>query len=192
MTDLVMGEVRDYLLDQADAQSSKGTKPARGGSAFGGRVGTKRAVVGIGRKAWGKMVRQEYLQSLREQGILLDQQATVWARARTGLWVALPASSESGRGAWFLGLKESLVLERLSNGEVGLVLLCQPKSGSMIDFVIPPQKTREIAPSLPKSKGELKFNIGSDYRLGLNGREPLDLSPYIHMVNVFRGSTRGL
>ena len=88
---------------------------------------------------------------------------------------------------WFLGLPENEVLERIRNGGVAVVLLCQSATGSILDFVLPPSKVQELVHTLSKSAGQLKFNVkkvGNRYHLVIPGRSLLDVSEYKGKLSV--------
>jgi len=134
----------------------------------------------------GKVLRGNYVSDLQKKGKRIEQVDGVWAKTPEGLWVAIPFATERRDKFWFLGLPERDVLEKVNQGGVSVILLCQSKSGSILDFVIPPNKIREIAGNLSKSKGQLKFNLRKDngrYLLVIPGRSPLDVSPFLGIVS---------
>jgi len=143
---------------------------------------------GLTAKERGKLSRENYVAALGKEGKPIEQVDGVWAKTAGGLWVAMPFATERKDNFWFLGLPENIVIERINEGGVAVVLLCQSRSGSTLDFVIPPDKIREILGSLSKSKGQLKFNLRKDdgrYLLVIPGRSPLDVSPFLGVVSTF-------
>ncbi len=144
---------------------------------------------GVTSREWAKQLRERYVSELGKNAIQLDQVESVWAKTPTGLWVAIPFSTERRPDRWFLGLPERDLLERMHNGGAVVVLLCQSKSGPILDFVIPPQKIKEIVPKLSKSAGQLKFNlkkVGQRYLLVMPGISPVDVSDYKGKVSILR------
>jgi len=140
-------------------------------------------------KERGQRLRENYVLELQKNGIPIDQVDGVWAKTRAGLWVAIPTATERRPNRWFLGLPENVVRERIHKGGVAVVLLCQSKSGSTLDFVIPSGKIQEIADNLSKSKGQLKFNLsklGNHYHLVMPRSSPLDVSDYKGEVAIFQ------
>ena len=138
--------------------------------------------------ARGKLLRENYVAALKKEGKHIEQVDGVWARTAGGLWVAIPFATERRDNHWFLGLPEHAVLERIHGGEVAIVLLCQSKSGSTLDFVMPPEYIQEIVGSLSKSKGQFKFNLRKDngrYLLVIPGRNLMDVSHFLGKVSTF-------
>ena len=139
-------------------------------------------------RARGKLLRENYVAALKKEDKPIEQVDGVWARTAGGLWVAIPFATERRDNFWFLGLPENDLLERIHGGGVAVVLLCQSKSGSTLDFVIPPDYIQEIVGSLSKSKGQLKFNLRKDdgrYLLVIPGRSPQDVSHFLGKVSTF-------
>lgn len=138
----------------------------------------------------GRRVRESYISGLQQNGIKIDQVDAVWAKTAVGLWVAVPFATERAPNRWFLGLPEKKVRERIRNGGVSIVLLCQPESGSTLDFVLPPSRVQEIVDKSSKSKGDLKFNVrkvgNRYYYLGMTDDVPLDVSEFKGKVSVFQ------
>jgi len=141
-------------------------------------------------KERGKRLRVTYLEELRANGVEVTQVDSVWAKTAAGVWAAIPTATMEWRPSrWFLGLPETKVRERIGQGGVIIVLLCQAESGSRLDFIIPPQVVQELLPRLSRSAGQLKFNlkqVGNQYQLVLPRSTPLDVSSYKGNISVFR------
>jgi len=132
-------------------------------------------------------LRQSYLLELEQHGIMLNRAGTVWTRTKAGMWVALPLAQESDN-RWFLGLRESEIYERNSDGAVTIILLCA-RSGVLLDFVLPPHKVQELLPLLSKSKDGIKFNLkksGLRYMLELPRLTATDVTEYRHKISVLK------
>ena len=141
-------------------------------------------------KERGKQLRESYIYKLHENGILIEQYDRLWSETSKGFWVAIPTATNEWRpGRWFLGLPENKVLERINNRGVVIILLCQTASGSILDFVIPPNKLDSIIPKLSRSKGQLKFNVknvGNRYQLVIPNDIPLDLTSFKGDISILR------
>ncbi|MBI4216014.1 MAG: hypothetical protein HY687_01270 [Chloroflexi bacterium] len=138
----------------------------------------------------GKRLREHYLADLAQKGIPLHHAGGIWAKTADGLWVAVPCATEVNRNAWFPGLTENELFQKKSHeAKVAVVLLCQARSGAVLDCVLPPQKVREMVPRLSKSRGQVKFNLkkaGNRYLLGMrSGVEPLDVTEYMGATAIF-------
>ncbi len=140
-------------------------------------------------KERAKRLRESYVSELQKNGIRINQVDTVWAKVGD-LWVAIPTATEGSSGHWFLGLAGDKVRERIKEGGVAVVLLCQSASGSRLDLVIPAHIVEEIIPKLSKdSYGQIKFNVkkvGNRYQLVLPRSSPLDVSGYKGEVSIFQ------
>ena len=145
---------------------------------------------GKGKKERGRKLRESYISDLQQSGIQIYQAGGQWAKTANNLWVAIPTATIEWRtGRWFLGLSEDKLIERIRDGGVVVVLLCLTQSGSRLDFVIPSQIVKDIAPKLSKSKGEVKFNIKEvdhRYYLVLPEINPLDISSYMGNISILR------
>jgi hypothetical protein len=138
-------------------------------------------------KELGMRARENYVAHLQQYGIRIDQIDKVWAKTSTNSWVAIPFATERRANRWFLGLPEKEVIERVRNGELAIILLCQSVSGSLLDFVLPPSKVQEIATQLSKSQGQLKFNLkklGNRYHLVIPNHSTVDVSDYKSKVSI--------
>jgi len=144
-----------------------------------------------GKRERGKQLRQSYLAWLQQNGILIEPFDNVWAETPKGLWVAIPtATIESRPGRWFLGLPENRVFEKIKNGSIVIILLCQSATGSRLDFVIPPNVVSKVAAELSTSKGQLKFNVkkvGNRYYLVIpHNNGDVDISGYKGNISILR------
>ncbi len=139
-------------------------------------------------KEMGMRVRESYISKLQHSGVQIDQVDRIWAKANGNLWVAMPFATERRPNRWFLGLPESEVFERVRNGGLAIVLLCQSNMGDTLDFVLPPIKVEEMASQLSKSQGQLKFNlkkVGNRYQLVIPDRGTVDVSEYRGNASIF-------
>ena len=139
-------------------------------------------------KERGRLIRESYVAKLEQKGIHIKHVDKVWAKTPSR-WVGIPFATERRPNRWFLGLPENKVLERIHNDGVVVVLLCQPMSGPVLDFIFPPSKLQEIVNLLSKSKGQLKFNVkrvGNRYFLVLPRHSTLDISAYKDNLSVLQ------
>jgi hypothetical protein len=140
-------------------------------------------------KEMGMRVRESYISQLQHSGVKIDQVDRIWAKAYGNLWVAMPFATERRPNRWFLGLSESEVFERIRNGGLAIVLLCQSDMGDTLDFVLPPSKVKETASQLSKSQGQLKFNlkkVGNRYHLVIPNHGTVDVSDYRGNVSILQ------
>jgi len=139
-------------------------------------------------KELGMRARETYISQLQQNGVQISQVDRVWAKAKN-LWIAIPFATERRPNRWFLGLPESEVLERIHNGRLAVVLLCQTSLGSTLDFALPPSEVQEVVPHLSKSQSGLKFNlkkVGNRYHLVIPGHGTVDVSDYKGQVSIFQ------
>ena len=143
-----------------------------------------------GKKERGKQLRKNYISELQQNGILIEPFDNIWAETAKGLWVAIPTANMEWRPRrWFLGLPEDKVRERISEGGVVIILLCQSAVGSRLDFVIPPNIVETIVDKLSKSKGQLKFNVktvGNRYYLVIPDVNDIDISDYKGEISILQ------
>jgi len=122
-----------------------------------------------------------YVHELIKNGIIVSQYGKVWAKTNSGMWVAMPLATERHPDRWFLGLSETEVIKKNNAGGVTIILLCQSDEGSLLDFVIPASKVKELLPKLSKSKDQLKFNLKKErlhYYLTLPDTQPMDITEF--------------
>jgi hypothetical protein len=143
---------------------------------------------GKGKKERGRKLRKSYISELQQKGILVEPFDHVWAETSIGWWVAIPTATMEWRpGRWFLGLSEDRVREKIEQGGVVIILLCQPESGLRLDFVLPPNIVKEIIDKLSKSKGELKFNVrkvGNRYILVIPDKNNIDITDFKGSIDI--------
>jgi hypothetical protein len=163
------------LVNRAEDSSDLVTRKETPSTIYGNRTVTS--------KEKGRRRREAYIATLVRDGLEIRLIDGVWARTSLDLWVPLPFATEGDGNRWFLGLPQQELEERAHNESVAVVLLCEPRQGPMLDFVIPPYKVQEVLPVLSKSKnGQVKFNIkkvGSGYHLLIPGGHHLDISDYL-------------
>ncbi|MBM3142295.1 MAG: hypothetical protein FJ005_04510 [Chloroflexi bacterium] len=183
-------DVIRYLLEDPDVKEAvvklfidKLGKPHEGRNS-GGSIS-----LGVtSNKEMGMRVRESYISRLQHSGVQIDQVDRIWAKAYSNLWVAIPFATERRPNRWFLGVPESEVFERIRNGGLAIVLLCQSDVGDTLDFVLPPSKVEEMASQLSKSRGQLKFNlkkVGNRYHLVIPDHGTVDVSDYRGNVSIF-------
>lgn len=138
-------------------------------------------------KELGRRLREDYIVQLRNRGVKIERDKGVCARTTGGVW-AIPFATERRPNRWFLGLPEADILQKLSNSNLGVVLLCQAESGALLDFMIPHDILQKLVGSLSKSKGQLKFNLkkaGDRYWLVNPGVSDFDVSDFLGAVSAF-------
>jgi hypothetical protein len=143
----------------------------------------------VSNKELGMRVRGSYLSKLRQNGIPIDQINRVWAKTTSDLWVGTPFATERRLNRWFLGLPESEVFAHLHNRGLVVILLCQSRLDTLLDFVLPSNLVNKIAYQLSKSHGQLKFNLkklGDRYQLVIPGHGTIDVSSYKSEFSVLK------
>lgn len=180
-----------YMLEDPDVKDAMvkllvdGLGKSREGQNFGNSLGLEI----ISSKELGMRVREGYISQLQQCGVRIEQVDGVWAKTPTDLWVAIPFAKEQRPNRWFLGLTETKVIKRMSNGGTAIVLLCQLNTGDTLDFVLPQSKVQEIVPHLSKSQDQLKFNlkkVGSRYHLVIPSKPTVDVSDYRGAVSILQ------
>ncbi|MCL4534558.1 MAG: hypothetical protein M1370_05285 [Bacteroidetes bacterium] len=137
----------------------------------------------------GEQERQKYISGLQHTGIVITRQDGIWATTSSGIRVGLAFATERRLNRWFLGLKEDEVLKGMRGRGACAVLLCQPQSGPILDFVLPAEEIRTLVNALSKSQGQLKFNVtrtGNHYQLLRRGQEPLDITEYLGKADILK------
>lgn len=185
-------DIIQYLLDDPDIKEvvvkllvdslSNAHKVQNGDDRSGSDV--------ISKKEMGMRVRESYISRLQHSGVQIDQVDTIWAKAYGNLWVAMPFATERRLNRWFLGLPEMEVLKRIDDGGLAIVLLCQSRTGDILDFVLPPSKVKEMVYQLSKSQGQLKFNLKkarNRYHLVIPRHGTVDISDYKGKVSFLQG-----
>jgi hypothetical protein len=132
-------------------------------------------------------LRRSYISKLGNSGISLIKIAPIWARTKTGMWVAMPAASERQDERWWLGLNDRLIVEKIREGGLAIILLCVTKAEALLDFVLDQRIIIELKPILSRSGDELKFNVrerDQRYALTIPKHRPLDITGYKGRVSI--------
>ena len=141
----------------------------------------EKTVINSGDRELYKQIRENYIFELRQNGVVINQVSKTWAKTASGINVAMPLATERSDDRWFLGLgKSELESKIIGNGAV-IIFLCQPNVGNLLDFVLPPQKVKELMPKFSKSGDQLKFNLKKTdqrYYLTIPDMAPVDLTEY--------------
>jgi hypothetical protein len=189
LTKIDKAKVIQYMLEDPDVKDvmAKLLVDSLSKSRAGQNSGNSLVIEITSSKELGMRVREWYISQLQQRGVRIEQVDRVWAKTPTDLWVAIPFAKERRPNRWFLGLPETEVIKRISNGGTAIVLLCQSNTGDTLDFVLPQSKVQEIVPHLSKSKGQLKFNlkkVGSRYHLVIPSKPTVDVSDYRGAVSI--------
>jgi hypothetical protein len=132
----------------------------------------------IGRIGWAGL-REEYVRSLAERGVVLHLDRGAWARTATGRWVVLPAATDSAKpDSWWFGFDERALRDKPA---IGAVLLCRKAGGELLDFGLPASLLAELAPRLVTRRGTThrQFNVerrGARFELVARAGERLDIT----------------
>jgi len=118
----------------------------------------------LSNKAWGNKTRREWVHQFNSQrsGHNLRQVKGVKYQTGSGRRVGIASARERDQlpFKWFLGLPD----EHFDY----VILLCQPQSGPMLDFVLPPDFVSRIWSRLSDHAGQKKFHVvqnGGNYEL---------------------------
>jgi len=119
---------------------------------------------GLSNKAWGNKTRRDWVQKVNAENkdIRLRQVKGVTYTTESGKTVGIACARERTQQPfkWFLGLPN----EHLDF----VVLLCQPESGPLLDFALPPSFLKRIWSHLSLNNDQRKFHVsqsGSNYEL---------------------------
>jgi hypothetical protein len=139
----------------------------------------EQAGAGMTSQEKARRVRARYITDLGKKGIRLEQAGNTWARAASGLWVALPLATEQRKNHFLLGISEESFRKKTAAGRVAFVLLCEPAEGGLLDFVIPPDMVRKLSAGFSRSHGQLKLNlkrVGDNYYLVVPGQAAVNVT----------------
>ena len=137
-------------------------------------------------RQFGRQSRERYLRTLQVKGIKIEQLGGIWARTPEDLWVAIPFATEVNQNRWFLGFQGDQATQRSQNDRLVVILLCQPKTGPILDFVVPADSFKHLD-KCRNEKGNLKINVtkvGDRYKLGIPGANPLDITGWQGRLSV--------
>jgi len=115
-------------------------------------------------KAWGNRTRREWVRivNTQDKGVRLRQIKGVKYETQSAKRVGIACAREREQSPlkWFLGLPD----EQFDF----VVLLCQPQSGPLLDFVLPADFVTRVWPLLSRNAGQKKFHVaqsGATYHL---------------------------
>jgi hypothetical protein len=114
----------------------------------------------LSNKARGNRLREEWLQNAMNRGVRLHHVKGVVYETESGKRVGIPSASEVLLNKWWLGLPD----ERFDF----VVLLCQPKAGELLDFVLPSELVAKVWPLLSRHGDHKKIHVeqsGINYKL---------------------------
>lgn len=114
----------------------------------------------LSNKAKGNRLREEWLRGAKERGIRLHRFKGVIYETESGKRVGIPSATEVQPSKWWLGLPD----EHFDF----LVLLCKPKAGQVLDFVLPSELVDKVWPLLSRHGDYKKIHVqqsGVNYKL---------------------------
>jgi len=129
----------------------------------------------------GKIIRQEFLNLIKNHGIHLQKIDTTTFRNKSGKRVGIAVATERKAERWFLGLDKGA----FDNA----VLLCQRENGEVMVFCIPEQFFKLHGNKMSQSNNQIKFNVvkrGAIYYLTVLGTDSVKISEYIKDFSILK------
>lgn len=133
----------------------------------------------LSKNARGKLRRAEYIRKLEENGIRLSHTKGRIYETASGRLVGIAYASEVIAQKWWMGL--------LDETYDVLVLLCESRSGEVIDFVLPPSFVRKVWPLLSRNGKQREMHV---QRSGVNYE--LEPGKGLEKINRYRSNIKEL
>lgn len=132
-------------------------------------------------KGAGRAIRMVFLTKAEKLGVHLGYVKGIIYATPTGRRVGIAAATERNADRWFLGLP--------SEGFDNAVLLCRPKTGDIVEIILPKSFFDEHGRRMGRSGSQMKFNVthkGRDYVVLVPGTGGVNVTKFIGDYSILK------